>query len=482
MAGDQDFDYADETGARPTPTRSGTTVLTPRIKRFRVTSLAGLLMAGAAVSACQTGRGSEHETGPRTVLQTRLKSGQFRFERAVSVAAGSASSACAVLDAATYEHAGPSLDDVRLFSGSAEIAYALTMSNTSYLSPASEQVKVLNLGLRKGHVVFDLAMPARAYSRVDLDLRGANFLATARVTGSAEVGQAGTDVGTFTLFDLTGQKLGRNTSLNLRESTFAFLHVDLEVSSADADGAGSAFRVSGAMVAGATVPPSREAQTIYTEVARTSSIVAVGRMTEATFTLPARVPVERVVFVLSDGKSINFSRKVTVTAHPVGAPADEREEVAGDITSIRLTERGHELRRQSLGIAATLGANARKAATVVVSIDNGDEPPLGIAAVVLAMRQRKLCFDVPAGPVAMFYGDAGLGAPRYGFSRAFQTSDQTRAATLGPEEVNPGFTAPAATGSSAERHRGLIEIALLAVVAALGFGALRLRRRMGGKP
>ena len=476
MVGDQDCDCVDASGAGPVQTRTRKTVLTHRMKWLLMTTLAGVLAAGAAVSECQTGR----QTGREAEDQTGIGQRQFRFERAVAVAAGSASSACAVLDAATYEHAGPSLDDMRLFSGSAEIPYALTMSNTSYLSPASERAKVLNLGLRKGHLVFDLAMPARAYSRVDLDLQGVNFLATATITGTPEVGQPGTDLGTFTLFDLTGQKLGRNTSLRLQESTFAFLHVDLSVTAAE-DGVGGAIRASRAMMAGASVPPSREAQTIYTEVARTASIAQVGRLTEARFSVPARVPVEQVVFVLAEGKTTNFSRRVTVTAHPVGAPDDEREELAGTITHIRLTQRWREVRMESLSVAATLGANARKAATVVVSIDNGDEPPLSIAAVVLAMRQRKLCFDVPAEPVALFYGDAGLGAPRYNFSRMFQPSEQTRAGTLGPEEVNPKFVAPVVNGNTAHRHRGLMAIALLTVVAALGLVASRWGRQMGGK-
>ena len=419
--------------------------------------------------------------GGATSLQHLPEPRDFRFERSIDVARGPAASACAVLDAATYAHARASLDDLRLFNGSTAVPYALTMSNTSYLSPAGEEARVLNLGMRGGHIVFDLAMPARAYSRVDLDLKGEDFLAAAKVTGSAQAGSGGTDLGTFTLFDLTGQKLGRNTSLRFAEATFALLHVDLDVSAAKTGVAAAdrGFRATPAMVAGAMVPPSREAQTVYTEVARASSIVQKGTATEATFELPARVPVERVQFELAPGDRTNFSRRVTVTAHPEGAPVEEREEIAGEIARVRLSERGRLLRRDRLSVAATLGANARQAATVVVAIDNGDDRPLPITAVVLEMRQRKLCFDVPAGAVTMFYGDAGLGAPRYDFSRVFQPLETTRTATLGPERLNTRFVARVEARSFAERHPGLIWIALLGVVGALGWVALRAGRRMG---
>lgn len=417
--------------------------------------------------------------GPARVLAPR----DFRFARSLQVAAGPAASACAVLDAATYAHARASLDDVRLFSGPAEVPYALTLSNTSYFSPAREQARVLNLGMRGGQIVFDLAMPARAYTRVDLALRGEDFLATAKVKGSAQAGHGGTDVGTFTLFDLTGQKLGRNTSLPLPESTFAFLHVSLDVSEAKTGSQSSnpSLRATPAMVVGATVPPSREAEAVYTEVARTAAIVQKGTATEARFDLPARVPVERVRFELAPADHINFSRRVLVAAHPGGAPADEREEIEGEIARVRVNEGGRELRNEHLSVAATLGANARDAAAVVISIENGDDQPLPISAVVLEMRQRKLCFNVPSGPVELLYGDAGLAAPRYDFSRVFVPSEQTRAAALGAEELNPRFVAPADARSFIERHPGLIWMALLGAVGGLGLVALRSGRQIGRK-
>ena len=396
---------------------------------------------------------------------------QFRFTRAIKLSGGSEHAACAVLDGTTYAHARAALDDLRLFSGGSEIPYALTMSNTSYLSPSGEQAKVLNLGMRQGHIVFDLAMPNRPYSAVELRLRAENFLATAKVTSPAQPGRPGTALGTFTLFDLSQKLLGRDTVLRLAESTFAFLHVDLRVSAVGSQAA-AAFKLSPDMVAGASVPPSREAQTLYTQVARSTALTQNGTRTEATFLVPAQVPVERVRFELAPSDRTNFSRTVLITAHPVGAPQSEREEIAGQIARVRLEEDGSHLRRNDLSLAATLGANARQPAEVVVSVENGDDRPLAIESIDLEMRQRKLCFAVTAEPLAMFYGDPAVGAPRYDFSRIFAPSEQTRVATLGPEVANPEFITPPDRRNFVDRHPELVWVALLAVFALLALVAL----------
>ena len=52
-----------------------------------------------------------------------------------------------------------------------------------------------------------------------------DFIATVVVSGSqTETGSAETKLGTYTIFDLTRQKLGRSTVLHLPESDFRYLH------------------------------------------------------------------------------------------------------------------------------------------------------------------------------------------------------------------------------------------------------------------
>ena len=91
-----------------------------------------------------------------------------------------------------------------------------------------------------------------------------------------------TALGSFTLFDLAAQHLSRYTTIPLQESTFRYLHVELQFricAGVEADH----WPFSPAIVLGATVPPSREAQTLYTTVAETASIATKGRETMATF-------------------------------------------------------------------------------------------------------------------------------------------------------------------------------------------------------
>jgi len=173
--------------------------------------------------------------------------GAMRYQRAIQVAAG-AGQACAVLDAQIFAQAAPSLTDVRLFAArdtpadaaAHEVPYAITLSEA--ITAETQAARVLNLGASAGgQIVFDLEMPARAYTGVTLDLDPAvhDFIATATVTGSDALGELGsaTALGSFTLFDLASQRLSRDTTIPLQESTFKVLHVQLSVFPADGSAA-----------------------------------------------------------------------------------------------------------------------------------------------------------------------------------------------------------------------------------------------------
>jgi hypothetical protein len=349
---------------------------------------------------------------------------------------------------------------------------------------------VLNLGASGATIVFDLEMPERAYTGVTLDLDPEvhDFIATATVSGSDALGgrDKATALGTFTLFDLASQRLSRDTTIPLQESTFKVLHVALSVAPA----AGSAAaRFVPAMVRGAQVPPSREAQTIYSTVAETASIATKGRESRASFMVPARVPVERVSFVLAPGFTGNFSREVKVSAlaEPDKSDDDGRaplpEVVTGSILRVRASEAGREIRTEQLGVPAILGANLQRVAKVEVAIENGDDQPLPIASVRLEMRQRKICFESPVAggaSLALFYGDSRLDAPEYDYAGLFVASSNPLVAELGPERLNANYRAPAAElRPFTERHPELLWIALIAAICALGVVALRSAKSSG---
>lgn len=404
----------------------------------------------------------------------------LQYERGLRGVAGAPAvtgPACAVLDGDIYAHSS-ALADVRLFAGSREVPYALS---TSQSAPGNDDAKVLNAGMRGSHVAFDLEMPARPYSDVTLDLNGEDYVATATVTGmSSAADTKGTALGSFTLFDLSATGLGQSTTLKLVESTFPYLHVDLSVTGAG----GKPFAADATMIEGASVPPSREAQTIYTVVAQSSAITRVGRHSVTNFQLPAHVPVERVTFKLAAADHTNFSREVSILAHAnTSNPQDpeSRESVAGTITRIRMTQGGRDLREESLSVPATLGANMDHAADVQVWVENGDDQPLALASVQLEMRQRLLCFDAqPDGLPTLYYGDAKLQPPVYDYSRTFDPGHAAVAYELGAEAVNPVFTPRVVldTRTVLDKHPEIVWLGLLVVVAALGLVAFRSAKKI----
>ena len=338
-------------------------------------------------------------------------------------------------------------------------------------------------------------MPERAYTGVTLEIDPAvhDFIASATVSGMDSLRGKGTALGSYTLFDLTGKRLSRNTTIPLQESTFKVLHVELHFSPAPG-GAGEHFLP--AMVLGAKVPPSREAQTIYTTVASvsvpTGGALATPRRTRFDVDLPLHVPVERVSFDLAPGYRGNFSRDVTIHASSnsdATTPAESLpvETLTGTISRVHTTQEGHTIDQQELSVPAVLGANLQHSARVWIEVENGDDQPLPIAAVRLEMRQRKICFEAPVGAatgrdsgLALYYGDSRLEAPEYDYARLFVASRAALAAELGPERLNANYRAPVeAVKPFAERHPELMWITLIAVICALGVVALKAARNVG---
>lgn len=391
-----------------------------------------------------------------------------QYQRSV-IAPSTSGQACAVVDAQVFANAAPSLKDLRLYQDNREVPYAVTLSESEQLD--SERAQVLNLGMRSGHIAFDLQMPDRAYTDIVLDLAGHDFIATASVSGGGTTEAAGTSLGEFTIFDLSAQHLARSTTLHLQESSFRFLHIKLAVSAAPG-ASGSAFTPQ--VVLGATVPPSRDAQTIYTTAAETATIFQRGKETVADFLLPTRVPVERVSFVLAPEFKGNFSRDIVVSAHPEGTPATASEIARGTILHVHLVEGGREIRQQQLSVPTTIGSNLQGPAAVEVIVENGDDAPLPISTVRLEMRQRKLCFDQELAPApTLFYGDAALPAPQYDYARIFGSGNTTHAAMLGPQHANPRYRPRQDTRPLTERHPNTLWIVLLIVISSLAVVAFR---------
>jgi hypothetical protein len=392
----------------------------------------------------------------------------LRYERTISTSGGAGQS-CAVIDPQIFPHAAPSLKDLRLYQGSQEIPYAITLSEPQ--QPDSDTARVRNLGLRGRNIVFDVEMPNRPYTELTLDLAGQDFLAIATVSGTRDPNYSNqTRLGDFTLFDLTSQHLSRNTTLHLQETNLPYLHIELAVSPATGN---RSFAATPEMVQGVTVPPSREAQSLYTTAATTTTITRRNRQSVATFVLPERVPVERVSFDLAPTYKANFSRDIRITDRPEGSDSVS-ESLAGTILRVHLNQARREIRQEQLSVPAILGSNMQSAATVEVAVDNGDDAPLPIAAIRLEMRQRKICFDVSsAQPLTLFYGDPALTAPQYDYARLFVPSDTMHPAQLGLEQSNLSYRQRPDARPLTDRHPNLLWIVLLAVVCILAIVAIR---------
>ena len=408
----------------------------------------------------------------------------LRYERALALPANASGIACAVLDATVYAHsASASADDLRVFRNASsgqqqEIPFVVSYSEAQPTDATTATVH--NLSLRNGTLVFDLAMPPRAYTLVDLQLAAQNFIATADVSGSDGPSAPSRPLGTFILFDLTQQHLARSTSLALQESTFAQLHIQLHLHRID----GGRFpNLSTAIIEGATVPASREAQTLYTVVASTRSIIQQGSTSLAQLDAPAHVPIERVHFLLDPAYPSDFLRSVSIRAERDSHISPQPQEVIdGEIWRVtRAADASGDpaIHAAALSIPAVIASNLHAPAILRIEINNATNPPLPLKAVQLEMRQRTLCFDAaPGSAYTLADGDDGLRASVYDLSRLTALPPRPIVATLGREEFNQQYLQRKTAITYKERNpeqRWVELLAALAVVAA--FASSHTKRR-----
>ncbi|HTW47070.1 MAG TPA: DUF3999 family protein [Acidobacteriaceae bacterium] len=399
----------------------------------------------------------------------------FRYERAVSVTGTSAqtSQTCAVVDGGVFADAAAGLADVRLYRGTGSAAQETpyVVREAAPVEQQQHEIAPLNLGRKGPHTTFEAAMPEGRYSDVELDISAKDFIATVAVTGAdSESGREGTELGLFTIFDLTAQKLGRSMVLHLPESDLKYLYFSI-------DGAVKPEDVHG--VAVERVPAEQQ----YVTLADTNQVTRNGKETVATFKVPAHVPVERIEFVVG-ATPANFSRDVTVKAVAVPTTpvrTDEEppqpEESTGNLLRVHGMHGGHQIDEEHLTVDAPWDGFGDAATTWTVTIDNGDDPPLAIAAVRLEMAERTLCFDAaPGAKYTLFYGDAALSAPRYDYATLFAPDKNPAVAQLGPEEQNPDYRSRPDERPFTEKHPGLLWVALILVVGVLGGVALRTAR------
>ena len=402
----------------------------------------------------------------------------FRYDRPVVAPAARAGQTCFALDAGVFAHAAAGLGDLRLYRGtgpqSQEMPYAIREAAPA--EPRLKEIAPLNLGHHGIHTTFEAVMPEGRYSDVELDVMAKDFIATVAVTGAqTESGREGTELGLYTIFDFTGQKLGRSTVLHLPESDLRYLYFSI-------DGPVKPEDVTGLSVERAP------AKLQYVTVADTNQVKQKGKQSIVTFRLPGHVPVERIEFVVGADPQ-NFSRDVTVEAKQVMAGKKETDngppapaETAGNLLRLHATREGHRIDEEHLAIDAPWVESSDEGSTWMVTVDNGDDPPLEIEDVKLEMAERQLCFDAAAGAsYALYYGDAALTPPQYDYAKLFAPDANAAEATLGPEKENPQYRNRPDGRPFTERHPALLWLALIAVVLVLGGVALRTAKQSAPK-
>jgi Protein of unknown function (DUF3999) len=394
----------------------------------------------------------------------------FRYHRPVENIPAQPKQTCLVIDPALFAHSAPNLADLRLYRDRDEVPFLIQTSAPIVIS--EQPIAPLNLGIRSGQTVFDAAMPDGSYSDLHLKVAGQDFIATVAVTGSQSQTGDATTVGSYTIFDLTRQRLGRSTVLHLPPSDFRYLH----------------FRISGPIapesLSGLSVSRSPSVKPRYVTVAESSQVLVKDRSSIVEFDVPQNVPVDRIEIIPAAAPA-NFFRPVKIVATLATKPTAESVEVPrstssyGNILRVHTLQNGRHIDEESLSINPP--ATMNEATKWTVTIENGDDAPLRPALVRVQMLERDLCFDAaPGAAYSLHYGDAVLASPRYDYASLFTPQPGAVQAALEPEQPNPEYQPRPDSRPFTERHPALLWIALAAVVAALGVIALRSARSTPG--
>jgi hypothetical protein len=393
----------------------------------------------------------------------------FRYQRPIQNTPQQPAQTCLVVDPAIFAHAAPQLADLRLYRDEAETPYIIQVA--APVEAAEKSIVPLNLGQRAGQTAFDAAMPDAPYSDIQLAVTGQNFIATVTVYGSqTQSSAAETKLGTFTIFDLTRQRLGRSTVLHLPQSDFRYLH----------------FHIAGPLapesITGLWVTRLPASQPRYVTVAETSSVIEKNHSSVVEFTVPAHVPVDQIVTVPGATPAL-FSRDVRVSVAAISQPPTEETEPpqtvssAGNLLRVHSEQSGHRIDEERLSLEAPQTGFATPAKWTI-TIDNGDDVPLTLKSVRLEMLQRDFCFEAATGAhYTLYYGDPALSSPRYDYARLFAKRADAVEATAGPEQPNPAYQPRPDERPFTEKHPALLWAVLIAVIALLGAIALRAGRR-----
>jgi hypothetical protein len=356
-----------------------------------------------------------------------------------------------VVDPDVWKFARADLADIRLYDGASQVPFVLGKQNSGS-SHQETAAKILNLGTVRGHTEFDIDVrDIPEYSRVRLNLDAKNFICTSHIQGRDHIHKSsGAELATTTLYDFTSEGLGSSFLLKFPASNFPYLHVRL----------GPGIRP--AEIKGAFVASFSETKAAWATAGRCA---AAGQAKQSIFecSIFAGMPVERFVFHIDPG-AVNFNRAVIVTDETGG------EQDRGSINRVSLARHGQSVTSENLAV----DVYPRSQIKVRVIVENNDDRPLPIQQVDALAVERRIYFE-PGGNTALrlYYGDKKLGAPSYDYAKFFRPNPDARIAQLGRPEANAVYTARPDDRPWSERHKSVLWLAMMIVVAALGMVAAR---------
>lgn len=356
-----------------------------------------------------------------------------------------------IVDQELWTHSRPDLGDIRVYDGDGPVQYYLSEQRAE-ISSEEVEAKILNLGTVSGHTEFDLdAENIPAYDRIRLRLEAKDFVISASAAGSNALGhEPYSQLPASTLYDFTSEQLGSNFALKLPPSSFRYLHIKLSKG------------ILPSQVKGAAISNRREQQASWTTAGSCSPLQQKPRDTVIACDVPAKVPLNRILFQIAPGQ-INFRRRVIVQN------AKGQEEAQGEISRVKINRAGSLVTAEDLAIPVSGSGGA-----IVLNIDNEDNPPLEITAVQPLSLERRIYFD-PQGKslLKLYYGDEKLSPPVYDYARFFRLEPSPAAAQLAAGAHNPLYTARPDERPWSERHTGILWGAMILAVLALTALAIR---------
>ncbi len=363
-----------------------------------------------------------------------------------------------MVDEVIWLHARPDLSDLRLYAAEKEVPYKLTVESGGSETEQKE-FRVLQPASVTDQTQFVLDMSGlEEYDRITLKLATKNFVARARVEGQDDLhGTHWALLGTTTLYDLSDEKLGNNTTLQIPPSAFKYLRVTVDSSVKPAD------------VQSGTAGITRAQRAVWRELAAAVKQEQRGRDTVLSFEISSNVPAERLALSIDPAQE-NFRREISIQD-------GEQFSAAGEISRIHMLRNGQkvDVEQTSLDLCGDCAGNSAgsRAKTLKFVIHNGDDQPLKITGARLQQFERRVYFEADSAALWLYYGDGRLAAPEYDYAKLFQKDGRVEAVGLNNEEANSAYTGRPDERPWSERHPAVLWISIIAAVLILGGIALR---------